>query len=504
MPFDTSHIWTTLHFAALTGLAAYGCHRLWILALWRREKAVAHDEPAPSAPCSAPLVTVQLPVYNERFVAARLIDAAARLRWPSARLEIQVLDDSTDDTVSIVDERTAYWLQRGTSVHVLRRSHRRGYKAGALDYGLTQASGEFLAVFDADFIPPADFLECSVPWFGDRRVGMVQARWGFLNEGRSWFTRIQALLLGAHFRIEHWTRFQRRLFFNFNGTAGIWRRAAIELSGGWQADTVTEDLDLSYRAQLAGWRFVYLDDLVVPSELPFSLSAFRCQQQRWAKGSLQTARKILPRIFISSLPWRIKFEASAHLLANLGWLSGALVTLTLYPTLLQRIDIGPHELLRLDAPLLLCTSVVIVFFFFVYAAAYGIRRSAASLLLLPVLSIGMAPSLAISVLRGAIQRGGVFERTPKFGLTGRNRLPRLAFLYRQKIFPYLLLNSALLVYSLLPVAFVIKRETWPALPFVLLFPAGFLLSLLADFAELREHYLQQSPHRGAAERGPAS
>lgn len=474
-----------VHFTALGGLALYGLHRLWLLWLWNRERGLADPCPPAPSPGEEPArVTVQLPLYNERFVAARLVDAAAALDWPAERLEIQVLDDSTDDTRAIVDERAAFWRARGRNVRVLRRDGRAGYKAGALAHGLTLAKGELIAVFDADFLPPPDFLQRTAPHFRSPGVGLVQARWGFCNAEHSWLTRLQALLLEPHFCIEHRVRFRRGLFFNFNGTAGIWKKGAIEAAGGWQADTVTEDLDLSYRAQLAGWRFVYLDDLVVDSELPVTVSAFRGQQQRWAKGSLQTARKILPRLLPSALPVRVKAEACFHLLANLGWLLGTIVTLTLFPVVTWRIGIGPYQLLRLDVPLFFCASGAVGLYFLAHVTATRNRAALGCLPLIPVLTVGLAPSLALSVVRGVFCRGGVFERTAKFGVLGRSRLPGLARLYRKSPWSYLLLNAILFAYTLLPLQFAWQREVWPALPFACLFPAGFLLLLLRDAWEL--------------------
>lgn len=315
---------------------------------------------------NCPCVTVQLPLFNERFVAVRLIDAASQLEWPRDKLEIQVLDDSTDDTREIVDERAAFWSQKGIQVDVVRRSHRRGYKAGALSHGMQMSQGEFIAVFDADFVPSHGFLVRTIPHFRDKTIGMVQARWTFLNAEHSWLTGIQSLLLGPHFSIEHWVRCRRNLFFNFNGTAGVWRRKTIESAGGWLADTVTEDLDLSYRAQLAGWKFCYLDDVGVPSELPVTMASFRSQQQRWAKGSIQTARKILPRLLRADLPLSVKSEAIAHLLANLGWLLGFIVTVTLYPTILLRTYVGPYQILRIDVPLFIFSSLAILLYFALY------------------------------------------------------------------------------------------------------------------------------------------
>jgi cellulose synthase/poly-beta-1,6-N-acetylglucosamine synthase-like glycosyltransferase len=484
------YIWTALHFIALGGLSLYGIHRLWLLACWRREdrkRAPAIDTSFLSGQAGQklPVVTVQLPLYNERFVAERLLNAVACLYWPKERLEIQILDDSTDDTRKIVDEKSDYWRKKGIDVKVLRRGNREGYKAGALNYGLTLARGEYLAVFDADFLPCPDFLHRTLPFFSDKKIGMAQARWGFLNAGHSWLTGIQSLLLGPHFSIEHWVRCRRGLFFNFNGTAGIWRRKAIESAGGWQYDTVTEDLDLSYRAQLAGWRFVYLDDLVIPSELPVTMASFRSQQQRWAKGSVQTARKILPRIFSSTLPTPVKAEALAHLLANFGWLLGAIVTLTLYPAIIQRVGIGPYQLLRLDVPLFMGTSLAIFLYFLAYKNKQKGEVPFTRLLLLPVLSIGMAPSIALAVLEGFFSRGGVFKRTPKFGIKAGERLPGRSFLYRQRSFSYLIINTIFFAYCILPIVFACRRQTWIAVPFLAIFPLGFLLVILKDLKELR-------------------
>jgi len=481
---DFGAVAAIVHFSALGALSLYGLHRLWLLAHWWRQRSSA-AQPLPSLPDNLPRVTVQLPVFNERFVARRLVDAVARLDWPADRLEVQVLDDSTDDTSEIVAQRVAHWQGRGILIRHIRRSRRDGFKAGALAEGLKSAAGEFVAIFDADFLPAPDFLTKTIPPFHDPRVGMVQTRWGFCNAEHSWLTGVQALLLGPHFRIEHQVRFRKGLFFNFNGTAGIWRLRAIADAGGWRADTVTEDLDLSYRAQIAGWRFVYLDGYEVPSELPVTLAAFRGQQQRWAKGSVQTARKILPLLLVRKLPFEVKCEALTHLLANICWLLGTLIFLTLYPTIVYRIGVGPRQMVRLDLPLFVATSCAIMSYFFVYAIAHRTGGSFRRFLLVPVVSIGLAPSISLAVLRGLWSRGGFFERTPKFGITGRSLLPRHAFLYRQKGLPYLLLNSLLFLYSLLPLLFAWQRGTWYALPLFLLFPAGFLAVILQEVHELR-------------------
>ena len=474
---------TGLHFAALLGLCFYGLHRLRLLfCLYMPKGNEASSPPSCAGTGEFPVVTVQLPLYNERFVAERLLNAAACLDWPRERLEIQVLDDSNDDTRGLVDERVAWWREQGIAITVVRRSERDGYKAGALANGLATARGEFVAIFDADFIPSPDFLRATIPWFGDRGVGMVQTRWSFCNADHSWFTGIQSLLLGPHFSIEHRVRYRRGLFFNFNGTAGVWRRSAIDSAGGWQSDTVTEDLDLSYRAQLAGWRFVYREEHQVPSELPVTMAAFRSQQQRWAKGSVQTARKILPRLLTAHLPLGVKIEAVAHLMANVYWLLGMIVMLTLYPAVTWRVGIGLHQILRIDLPLFLATSGAIMVYFLLYAFRNG-SAHIRHLLLLPALTIGLAPSISLSVLKGFFSRGGEFERTPKFGVRGRERIPGLAFLYRQKNVPYIVMNCVLFLYCLLPVVFAWHRETWFAVPMFLLFPFGFALVMAKDLGE---------------------
>ncbi|MCA9493397.1 MAG: glycosyltransferase, partial [Myxococcales bacterium] len=268
------------YLAVLSLLSVNGLHRLWmVIAFWRRRPSIAPPDPA-----EWPVVTVQLPVFNERYVVERLIRAVAALDWPRDRLEIQVLDDSTDDTTELsarlVDELRA----QGHDIQLVHRTDRTGFKAGALAAGLAVAKGDLVAVFDADFVPTPDFLRRLVPWFADPGVGMVQARWGHLNAEQDWLTAAQATLLDGHFVIEHTARNASGRWFNFNGTAGIWRRQAIVDGGGWQHDTLTEDLDLSYRSQLAGWRFLYLPEVVAPAELPPDMRAFKAQQHRWAKG----------------------------------------------------------------------------------------------------------------------------------------------------------------------------------------------------------------------------
>ncbi|MDO8793189.1 MAG: glycosyltransferase family 2 protein, partial [Vicinamibacterales bacterium] len=296
-----------IYFFVLVILAVYGWHRYYLVYLYMKNK---DRQPVPAGPMETlPRVTVQLPIYNEMYVADRLIDAVCRIDYPRDLLEIQVLDDSTDETTAVAQQAVRRNADIGINIVYLHRSDRTGYKAGALEAGLQVASGEYVAIFDADFIPTVDFLQRTVPFFVDPKIAMVQARWGHINQDYSLLTKIQSILLDGHFVLEHGARNRAGHFFNFNGTAGIWRRTAIADAGGWQHDTLTEDLDLSYRAQVRGWKFIFLQDLVAPAEVPVEMNSFKSQQHRWAKGSIQTCRKLLPKILRSNLPIGVKAEA---------------------------------------------------------------------------------------------------------------------------------------------------------------------------------------------------
>src|SRR6187455_1789802 len=306
-----------LYFFVLVILAVYGWHRYYLVYLYMKNK---DKQPVPAGPLNpAPVVTIQLPLYNEMYVADRLIDAVCQIDYTRELLEIQVLDDSTDETQSVAEQAVRRNAARGVDITFIHRTDRSGYKAGALEAALKVAKGEFVAIFDADFIPTPDFLTRTVPFFTDPKVAMVQARWGHINQDYSLLTKIQSILLDGHFVLEHGGRNRAGVFFNFNGTAGIWCREAIYAAGGWQHDTLTEDLDLSYRAQLKGWQFVFLPNLVTPAELPVDMNGFKSQQHRWTKGSIQTCRKLLPAVWRAKLPLLIKFEATAHLTANFNY-----------------------------------------------------------------------------------------------------------------------------------------------------------------------------------------
>lgn len=482
--FDTLlHALFVLHFFAMSLMGIYGLYRFRQILLWRsaRWRTVTHS-------CEELKdfhhVLVQIPLYNERFVASRIIQAVCALDWPRDLLEIQVLDDSTDETMMIVDKEVAFWQAQGLNIYAIRRQKRIGFKAGALAHGMEVSSAPFIAIFDADFVPPPDFLMRTIPCFNDENVGFVQARWVFLNECESWFTRVQAVLLAAHFGVEQFLRYHRGLFMNFNGTAGVWRRSAIESVGGWSADTVTEDLELSFRAYLAGWKGLYLDSLEVPSELPVTVQALKNQQKRWAKGSIQTARKLLVTIWRSSFRLDQKIEATMHLLGNCGWILGAVIFLTLYPALVLRTEIGPYQMMRLEIPLFLCATVFLLLYFYLHERL-GRKRGFFSTLwvffLLPAFGMGLAPSVTVGVLEGLKGFGGVFVRTPKLG-----DMPLKAiYTYSNLYISSFLLHLILFCYGCLPIVFAIQHATFLAIPFLSIFPLGFLSMLILEFRDAR-------------------
>ncbi|MGC9357008.1 MAG: glycosyltransferase family 2 protein [Anaerolineae bacterium] len=406
-----------LYTAVLLGLALYALHivLLILLYLWHRRESTP---PLPAlVDTQLPTVTVQIPLRNERYVARRIIQAVAALDWPDDRLEIQILDDSDDITTTIVHKQSAELRRKGRDIYLLHRDHSQGHKAGALTAGLRQARGEFIAIFDADFHPRPDFLRQTVPYFtSDPKLGMVQARWTHLNAEYSLVTRIQALLLDAHFTVEHIGRNRSRLLINFNGTAGVWRRRAIEEAGGWTSDTIAEDLDLSYRAQLQGWQALYLPNVTAAAELPPLISAFKEQQYRWAKGATQSFRKLLiPLLRSPRLNFTQKVMGVLHLS---GYFTQPLFLLLLLLTL-------PMTLLDPRLPELATTLGIIVS---VPPALYLLGQMAlyddwlSRILYYPFLmfaGVGLAWTNTRAIIDGLLHWGGEFKRTPKFKLGKR-------------------------------------------------------------------------------------
>jgi hypothetical protein len=411
--------------ACQAGFTLYASHRFSMLG-GASAKAVNPSAPIapahtgaerPEAVCISATVTIQLPVYNEALVVERLIDAACAIRHPRERFQIQVLDDSTDETSAIAAAAVVRHRSAGVDVEHVRRGSREGFKAGALAAGMASARGEFIAVFDADFLPAPDFLERLLPYLDDPEVGLVQARWTHLNRDRSWLTRAQAVLLDAHFLLEHTSRERRGQFFNFNGTAGLWRRACIEDAGGWSHDTLTEDLDLSYRAQLAGWRFRFAPQVTVPAELPADMEAFKSQQRRWAKGAIQTARKVLPRVFASPLPLRVKAEAFFHLTSNAAYPLLVALGLLLLPVMLGTSTLPAAVVLAIQAGVLVLGVVPVAWFLFSGQRAAGAQPlpALADTCAALVLGMGLAINNTRAVLEALGSRVGDWERTPKTG-----------------------------------------------------------------------------------------
>jgi cellulose synthase/poly-beta-1,6-N-acetylglucosamine synthase-like glycosyltransferase len=405
-------------------LGLYSSHRTLVLWRWWRSVSRKSVPPAPSFRFRTKpgcrdwsRITVQLPIYNERLVVDRLLDSVAALDYPADRLEIQVLDDSTDETRLRAAAAVARHRARGTDIRHLHRTQRSGYKAGALAAGLAEAKGELVAVFDADFVPPSGFLRRLVPHFDDPAVGMVQARWEHLNRDRSLLTAAQAAMLDAHFLVEHRARMASGLFINFNGAAGLWRRACIEDAGGWSHDTLTEDLDLSYRAQLRGWRFVFDPNVHSAAELPGDIEALKSQQRRWAKGSIQTARKVLPSLLSARLPARVKLEAFFHLTGNAAYPLVLAVALLLWPVLLgTRMDSPAFAgILQMGVSLLGVLQVALFLAVARRASGGGPLQLICDVPAALVLGVGLSLNNARAVIEGMRGRVGNWERTPKTG-----------------------------------------------------------------------------------------
>ncbi len=433
------------------------------------------NTPRPTAPLDPlPRVTVQLPIFNEVYVVERLVEAVAAIDYPRELLEIQVLDDSTDDTSLVARGVCERLSSRGFDIAYLRRAHREGFKAGALQAGLQTASGEFLAIFDADFVPGPRFLREALPHFADARVGLVQARWEHLNRDFSLLTRIQSIFLDGHFVVEHPARNRSGRFFNFNGTAGIWRRTCLVDAGGWQSDTLTEDLDASYRAQLAGWKFVYLKDLVVPAELPVDMNGFKTQQHRWTKGSIETGKKLLPAIFRSAYPAKVKLEAFFHLTNNFSYVLVVLLSLLILPAILIRERIGWQKLIVIDFPLFFGATFSFIAFYVSSQAEIGRDWKAAlrSMPLLMSLGIGLSLNNARAVLEAVFGVKSEFRRTPKYRIEG-SRGEWRSKKYRARGNLSLTAEIVLAVYFFGAILFSVRENYWAGIPFLLVFFNGF-------------------------------
>lgn len=480
------------YFGILLLLTLYGVHRWYLIWLFHRNRDRAHRPPSRFA--TLPRLTVQLPIYNEMYVATRLVDAVCALDYPRDRLEIQVLDDSTDETAALLAENVRRRRDEGFDIVHLRRSRREGFKAGALQAGLRRARGELVAIFDADFVPASNFARRLVHHFTDPRVGMVQARWGHLNPDHSPLTRVQSLFLDGHFVIEHTARNRSGCFFNFNGTAGIWRKQCIEDAGGWQHDTLTEDLDLSYRAQMKGWRFVFAPDHVAPAELPVEMGAFKSQQHRWAKGSIQTARKLLPRILASPLPVRVKLEATVHLTANLGYVLMVCLALLVVPSIWLRADISPWVIVLVDLPLFALSSLSVAAFYVVaQGRALGSRKGILRWVpFLMAIGIGLSINNTRAVIEALRGRDSAFLRTPKYNLARGQRASTRR--YRGGTNADTWIELALGLYFAGATGLAMAAGWWAAVPFLLLFEIGYGYTALSTLVQANRGRRTRAAH----------
>ena len=478
-----------LYFLTLILLSLFGLHRYAMVYLYLRHRD-RRALPAPT-PAILPRVTVQLPLFNEMYVAQRLIDSVCGIRHPKDRLQIQVLDDSTDETAAIARDAVERYRARGFDIQYLYRGERTGYKAGALQAGMSTARGEFVLVFDADFVAPEDILERTLGHFDDPKVGMVQARWGHVNLDYSLLTQVQSVLLDGHFVLEHGGRNRSGRFFNFNGTAGVWRKEAIVDAGGWQHDTLTEDLDLSYRAQMKGWRFVFLQDVVAAGEIPVEMNAFKSQQHRWAKGSIQTCRKLLPGILASTLPLSVKVESVFHLTANFAYPLMVLLSVLMFPAMVIRYNMGWYEMLIVDVPFFLgATASVCSFYLVSQREVFGAGWRPRVKYLPAVLSVGIGLSVnnAKAVLEALWGAPSEFVRTPKHRVEGAgDDWTQKRYRGRLGLVPFveLLLGAHFTAMA----HYALTNGLYATLPFLLLFQAGFLyaggLSLFQDRVLLR-------------------
>ena len=469
-------LWTLCYLIVVLGLSAYGIHRYSIIYLYFRNRR--RQPAAGSRFADLPMVTVQLPIYNEMHVIERLLKSIGEIDYPTDKLEIQVLDDSTDETKGMADHAVAKLRARGFDAVVLRRADRFGFKAGALDYGFQKAKGEFFFILDADFVAPPNILRESIHYFSDPKVGMIQTRWGHINRSYSWLTRAEAILLDGHLVLEQTARSRTGRFFNFNGTAGLWRKSCIREAGGWQHDTLTEDLDLSYRAQLRGWKFVFLVDIVTPAELPVDIDGFKSQQHRWTKGSIQTCKKVLPRIWRSKLPLFIKIEATAHLTANFAYLLMVFLCVVLQPSssgLGSAAPGGAVRVLWIDLPIFVATTASAAVFFLCAQRELYPKDWKRDIWFFPfvlALGIGLSINNARAVLEAIFNRRSDFCRTPKYGIEKtKQRWESSRYSAVRTVTP--LIEFTFAGYFTYFVFHAFQNHEFLSVPFLMLFQIGF-------------------------------
>jgi cellulose synthase/poly-beta-1,6-N-acetylglucosamine synthase-like glycosyltransferase len=482
--FDT--LLLTPYFVVMIVLSVYGLHRYKLVWQYYHYKKNATKD-SPQRFEQLPRITVQLPIFNEQFVIDRLIEAVCRLEYPRDLLEIQVLDDSTDETTEVASAIVDRYRALGEPIVYLHRTNRIGFKAGALQEGLKTATGELVAIFDADFVPPSDWLMRVVHHFAEPEIGMVQTRWTHLNRDYSFLTQVEAILLDGHFVLEHGARARSGVFFNFNGTAGMWRTCVIGEAGGWQHDTLTEDTDLSYRAQMIGWKFKYLLDVECPAEVPIEMTAFKTQQQRWAKGLIQTSKKILPRLFRSDVPLRVKIEAWYHLTANLSYPLMVVLSVLLMPAMIIRFYQGWWEMLYIDFPLFMASTFSISSFYLVSQKELFPKHWYKTFLYLPFLmslGIGLTITNTIAVMEALFGIQSAFKRTPKYRVLKKGERSQAAK-YRKRLGIIPFLELLIGGYFVLCVWYAIANENYFTVPFLLLFVVGYVYTGLLSLFQGR-------------------
>ena len=484
------------YFVVTTTLALYGLHNLittiMYLSMKPSKKRMGRIQPLQEWPH----VTIQLPIFNEKYTVERLLRSVTRLDYPADRLQIQVLDDSTDDTRDLVAQLVDHYKTSGINIEVIHRVDRKGYKAGALEHGLRTATGELVAIFDADFVPKPDWLKHTVPSFQNPRLGCLQTRWGHTNQRYNSLTQAEALGIDGHFIVEQTVRSKNGFFLNFNGTAGLWRRACIEDAGGWQWDTLTEDLDLSYRAQMRGWKFDYLPDVVVPAELPPHVEAYKKQQFRWAKGSFQVVRKILPTVLRANLPLTVRFMALLHLTGYFVhplMLSVLLLTLPVGLLVPGAFNVFPISLLAgLGPPLLYLTATA--------TQHRSILKRMSSFPLLVIVGFGLSLSTSIAVLEGLFSKGGAFIRTPKLNLNNRrSQKQAIDHGYVAPLSSMVWVEIALGLYALVTGIVLEPYIGWSIVPWMVIYMLGFFYIAGLNLIQHAPKTSQQASESGAAD-----
>ena len=478
--------WYVAYVLVLLGLSGYGCHRLCIVYLYLRHSWRRPEVKRKFA--DLPLVTVQLPVFNEMHVVERLLTSVSKLDYPREKLQIQLLDDSTDETTEIARMEIEKLQVRGFDAELIHRDDRTGFKAGALENGLDTAKGEYVFILDADFVPNPDVLRETIHYFTDDEIGLIQTRWGHLNRNYNLLTRVQAMFLDGHLELEQTARNRSGRFFTFNGTGGIWRKKCIADAGGWEHDTLTEDMDLSYRAQLRNWRFIFLNEVETPAELPVDMDGFKSQQHRWTKGSIQCCKKVLPAIWRSKFPLHVKLEATAHLTSNFAWLLLMVLCFLIFPNTKYQPEMSIWVKALIHIPIFIFASGSVIFFYVMAQKALnpkGWWKEIIYLPCLPALGIGMSINNARAVMEALFNMESGFVRTPKYGIEKRKAekaptsrksrykairsvTPVVEFLFG--VFFLFVLLDALLSGNL--VSFI----------FLLPFPIGFFYTSVSSFA----------------------